>query len=244
MHLSRVAVNTTIWTFAFVLQCALVFVVFRRGVARRFPVFGSMLVFYPVRAALLFGLSGHIRSGVAGPLYEVLSFADVALQLAVAVELALRLIRGLGGWTRFRAVICFLLLGAASVFTWIVLVLAPSRISTGRLQIFAWFAMLVLFGAVLKDAKSANLRRISAGFASFSVMQLAALAGRTVAVLHRNGGRYVAWSYFPAVGYLAVVIFWIITLQNEAERVKWPVAKRGPDSPVRGTSATAEREPE
>jgi hypothetical protein len=221
MHPSRVATNTTIWTLAFVLQCALVYVVFRRGVARRFPVFATLLVFYPVRAALLFGLSGHIRSSVAGPLYEVLSFADVALQLAVAVELALHLIGGMGGWTRFRALLCILLAGAASAFTWIALVLAPSRISTGGLQIFAWFAMLVLFGAVLKGAKSAdgsaNLTRISAGFAAFSVMQLAALAGRTIAILHRNAGGYVAWSYVPAFGYLAVVIFWIIALQKEED---------------------------
>lgn len=217
MHSSRVATNTTIWTLALVLQCALVYVVFRRGVARRFPGFAALLVFYPVRAALLFGLSGHIRSSVAGPLYEIFSFADVALQLMVAAELVVYLVRGVGGWTRFRAVICFLLLGAASVFTWIVLVLAPSRISTGRLQIFAWFAMLVLFGAVLKGAKSANLTRISAGFAAFSVMQLTALAGRTVAMLHRDAGGYVAWSYVPAFGYLAIVIFWILALKKEQD---------------------------
>jgi hypothetical protein len=217
MHASRVATNTTIWTAAFVLQCALVYVVFRRSVARRFPVFTGLLVFYPVRAALLFGLSGHIRSSVAGSFYEVLSFADVALQLLVAVELAHHLIRGMGGWTPFRALVCFLLLGAAAVFTWLGLVVAPSRISTGRLQIFAWLAMLVLLGAVWKGTKSTNLRRISAGFAAFSVMQLSALAGRTAAILHRNAGEYVAWSYVPAFGYLAIVIFWIIGLRREED---------------------------
>jgi hypothetical protein len=219
MHPSRLATNTTIWTFGFVLQCVVVYVVFRRGIARRFPVFASLLVFHPIRAALSFGLSGHIGGDVASVLYEVLSFTDDALQLMVAVELALHLIRGMGGWTRFRALLCLLLLGAASVFTWITLVLVPNRISPDHLQLFAWFALLVLFGAVLKGSRSPNLTRISAGFSVFSLMQFSALAGRTVAFLHRNAGQYVAWSYVPAVGYLGIVIFWLITLRKESERI-------------------------
>jgi len=226
MHPSRVATNTTIWTLGFVLQCALVYVAFRRGVARRFPIFGSMLVFYPIRAALLFGLSRfglwpHLRSSLAASLYTVLSFADILLQLMVAVELALHLIRGIGGWTRLRALLCLLLLGAACVFTWITLFLLPSRIAANGLQIFAWFALL-LVGAVLKGSRSPNLTRISAGLAVFSLMQLSALAGRTAAFLHRNVGQYVAWSYLPAMGYLAIVVFWLVTLRKESERISAP----------------------
>ena len=228
MHPSRLATNTTIWTLGFVLQCALVFVAFRRGVARRFPIFGSMLVFYPIRAALLFGLSGfglwapHIHGGVAGSLYAALSFVDVLLQLMVAVELALHLIRGIGGWTGLRALLCFLPLAAACVFTWITHFLLPSRITANGLQIFAWFALLVLVGAVLKYSRYYNLTRISAGLAVLSLMQLSALAGRAVAFLHRNAGRYVAWSYVPALGYLAVVVFWLVTLRKESERIPAP----------------------
>jgi hypothetical protein len=219
MHPSRLATNTTFWTIAFVLQCVLVYVVFRRGVARRFPFFASLLVFHPFRAALLFGLSGHFRNSLAGSLNGVLSFTDVVLQLMVAVELALRLVRGMGGWTRFRALLCLLLLGAASVFTWITHLLVPNRVSIDHLQLFAWFVLLALFGAVWKDSRSPNLTRISAGLSVFSLMQFSALAGRTVAFLHRNAGQYVAWSYVPAVGYLAIVIFWLITLRKESERI-------------------------
>jgi len=219
MHPSRLATNTTIWTFGFVLQCVLVYVVFRRGIGRRFPVFASLLVFHPVRAALLFGLSGHIPGDIAGSLYEALSFLDDALQLMVAVELARHLICGIGGWTRFRARLCLLLLGAASVLTWVTLVLVPNRIFTDRLQLFAWFALLVLFGAVLKGSSSPNLTRISAGLSVFSLVQFSALAGRTVAFLNRNAGQYAAWSYVPAIGYLGIVTFWLITLRNEPERI-------------------------
>ncbi len=216
MHASRLATNTTIWTFALVLQCVLVYVIFRRGVGRRFPAFASLLVFHPVRAALLFGMSGHVRTSLAGPLYGAFSFIDDALQLMVAVEIALHLVRGIGGWTRFRVLLCLLLLGAASTLTWIMLVSVPNRISSDRLQLFVWFALLALFGAVLKGSRSPNLTRISAGLSVFSLMQFTALAGRTIAFLHRNAGQYVAWSYIPAVGYLAIVIFWLITLRKES----------------------------
>jgi hypothetical protein len=222
MHPSRLATNTTIWTFGFVLQCVLVYVVFRRGVARRFPVFASLLVFHPVRAALWFGLSGHIPGDVTGSLYEALSFLDDALQLMVAVEVTVHLIRGVGGWTRFRALLCLLLLGAALVFTWITLGLVPNRIFTDRSQLFAWFVLLALFGAVLKRSRSTNLTRISAGLSVFSLVQFSALAGRTVAFLHRNAGQYAAWSYVPAVGYLGIVIFWLVTLRKEPERILVP----------------------
>jgi hypothetical protein len=216
------AANTTILIVGFVLQCALVYAVFRRGVARGFPLFAALLVFQPVRSALLFGLSARIDSSLASSLYEVLDFIDVALQMTVAVELALRLIRGLGGWTRLRTLLCLVLLCAASVFTWGALALVPHRIFNGRLQLFAWFVLLTLFAAVLRGSRSPNLTRISLGFSVFSLMQFSALAGRTVAFLHRDQGQYLAWSYLPAIGYLAIVVFWLIALQRESEQIPIP----------------------
>jgi hypothetical protein len=197
-----------------------VYVVFRRGVARKFPFYALLLVFQPVRAALLFGISGHIDRSLASSLYGVSSFLDVVFQLMVAVELALHLIQGMGGWTRFRALLCLALLCATSVFTWVTLVLVPNRIFNDRLQLFAWFVLLAPFGVALIGSRSPNLTRISAGFSVFSLMQFSTLAGRTVAFLHREAGQYVAWSYVPAAGYLAIVFFWLITFKKESEQIR------------------------
>jgi hypothetical protein len=220
MNSLRLATNTTIWSVALVLQCALVYVILRRGVARRFPLFGLLLIFYPVRAALLFGLTGHIESGAANTLNGVLSFIDIALQLMVAVELVVHLVRGMGGWTRFRAVLCVLLLGAASIVAWLTPALVPKRLSVDPLQVFAWFVLLVLFGAVEKNSRYSDLIHISAGMGVFSLLHFTALVGRTVAFLHRNGGAYVAWSYVPAIGYMVIVVFWIVTLRKEPKRIR------------------------
>lgn len=212
--------NTAILALGFVLQCVLVYVVFRRGVARRFPIFASLLVFQPLRAALLFGLSGHIDKNLATSLYGLLSFIDLALQMVIAVELARHLISGMGGWTRSRALPCLVLLSAASVFTWITIAFVPNRVFNDRLQLFVWYVLLALFGAVLKASRSPNLTRISAGFSMFSLMQFSALAGRTLAFLHRDKGQYFAWFYVPAVGYLTIVVFWLVTLQKESEPIR------------------------
>ena len=193
--------------------------VFRRGVARRFPIF-ALLVFQPARAALLFGLSGHIDKGLASSLYEVSSFLDVALQLMVVAELGAaphpRHGRVDPGFAFFSASRWRALQPSSHGSAHVV----PNRIFNDRLQLFAWFVLLALFGVVLKGSRSANLTRISAGFAVFSLMQFSTLAGRTAPFLHRDAGQYVAWFYLPAVGYLAIVVFWLIALQNESEQIR------------------------
>ena len=47
---------------ALALQCALLALVFVRGVARRLPGFTVLLGFYPLRAVVLFVLFGHLAT--------------------------------------------------------------------------------------------------------------------------------------------------------------------------------------
>ena len=75
--------------------------------------------------------------------------------------------------------------------------------------------MIAPFAVALKYARSVNPTRIAAGFAAFSLIQLAASFGRAHAFLKHDAGWYLGWSYAPGVGYLAVVIFWLISLRTE-----------------------------
>jgi len=223
VHPSHLTINTAIWALALVLQCALVFRVFLKGIARGFPGFASLIVFYPVRATLLFALSGHVESSFYNSLYDALSWTEIPLQIFVAIELALCLIRNMGGWKGRRGLLLLMVPCAACGLTSITLRALPARMPTDRWLILASFVMLALFAAIIKGSRSPNLSRISAGFAVFSVLQLLVLAGRTRAFLIRDAGGYIAWSYVPAGGYLAVVIFWLIALQREPGRI--PVKK-------------------
>jgi hypothetical protein len=226
---SRLAINRALWAMGLALQCALVVVVFRRRIARRFPCFTALICFYPLRAGLLFALASRVDADVYNPLFSALAFAEIFLQVAVAVELLWRVNRetdareasaqetivGRPKSARRGGLALLILLGVAGSLTWLVLKFTPARAPVDRVQVFLWFVMIAVFVAALKNARSANPVRIAAGFAAFSLIQLAASFGRAHAFLKHNAGWYLGWSYAPAVGYLAVVTFWLISLRKE-----------------------------
>jgi hypothetical protein len=108
-----------------------------------------------------------------------------------------------------------IIMAVAGVCTWLVFTFSTLHGAVDRVQLFAWFAMIALFAIVLRKARSANPARIAAGFAAFSLIQLAAAFGRIHAFAKHDAGWYLGWSYIPAVGYLAVVIFWLVSLRKD-----------------------------
>jgi hypothetical protein len=221
---SRLAVNRALWATGLLLQCALAVAVFRRGIARRFPCFAALICFYPLRAGSLFLLASRVDADVYDPLFSALAFIEILLQAAVAIELMWRIRQGMGTERRTSTLVGWLglliLLGVAAGLTWLVLKFTPVRAPVDRVQVFVWFSMIALFGVALKYARSANPVRIPAGFAAFSLIQLAASFGRANAYLKHDASWYLGWSYTPAVGYLAVVIFWLTFLRKEQRRAR------------------------
>lgn len=211
----RLAVNTSIWAVGVALECLLAFSVFFKRIARRFPAFATLLVFFPLRAALLFALHGRIDSELYDSIYRVLSVVEYPLQLFLAVEIGYRLMREAGGWTGWRRFVPAAILAVAGVLAWGAVTIVSGKTRADPVEVFVWFVMVGLFAAVVEGSRSRNLFRISAGFAAFSILQLLVLAGRTQAFLGRDAGLYSAWSYVPAVGYLAVVVYWLIVLRRE-----------------------------
>jgi hypothetical protein len=214
--LSRAMINRALWAVGLVLQCALVFAVFRRGIAGRFHGFTVLILFYPLRAALLFVLAGRIDSAAYNSLFDTLALIEIPLLVFVALELLMRLVRDAGGWTLRRAVLLLILFAAACGLTWAAHSIVAEKQLADRVQVLMNFVMLALFAGVWRGSRSRNLTWISAGFAVFAMVQLAALAGRAYAMSKQNAGAYAGWSYVPACGYLAVVIFWLVSLARES----------------------------
>ena len=216
---SRLTINRTLWATGLTLQCALAIVVFRRGIASRFPCFAALICFYPLRAGLLFVLASRVDADVYNPLFNTLAFTEILLQAAIAVELIWRINQEMGVESRSstgrRWVVLLIFLGLAGALTWLVLRFTPARAPVDRVQVFVWFLMIAPFAVALRYARSVNPMRIAAGFAAFSLIQLAATFGRAHAFLKHDAGWYLGWSYAPGVGYLAVVIFWLISLRQE-----------------------------
>jgi hypothetical protein len=213
---SRAVLNRGIWGVGLVLQAALVFVVFRRGVARRFPGFTALITLYPVRAALLFALAGRIEADDYDTMGRVLGVLELVLQAWVVVEIVLRLVRAAGGWTRQRGLAAVALIAIGLGLTAITFHMLSAEQPADRMQILAGFLMIGLFFIALKVAGSRNLVLLPAGFAAFAVFQLASLAGCVFATAHQNTDAYLVWSYLPGCGYLAVVGFWLISLKRES----------------------------
>jgi hypothetical protein len=207
LHPSRPAVNAAIWALGIALQSALVFVVFRKGVVRSIPGFALIALFYPLRSALLYALSGRIESDDYNVLYNALSLAEAPLQAILTVELLFKRMRETGGFTARRAPLALLMLCAPFGLTAITMDALPSQAGA----------------AICKGSRSANAVRIAGGFAFFALLELAGLAGRAHALLFRDTPAFLAWSYVPGIGYLGIVCFWILTLRRES-----PVAGEGP----------------
>jgi hypothetical protein len=217
LHPSRSALNTAMWALGLVLQTILAWLVFRRRMARSFPGFALLVVFYPLRSAVLFALSGRIESDDYSTLFNALALAEAPLQAFVAIELLLRRLRETGGWTARRLPLALLILCVPFALTALTADALPSQVGAAdRVPIFMGFVMLVVFAAICKGSRSANAVRIAGGFACFALFELAGLAGRAHAALYRDTPAFLAWSYVPGAGYLAIVLFWIATLRREA----------------------------
>jgi hypothetical protein len=179
-----------------------------------------LIVFYPLRAILLFVLSGHAAADTSAGWSDLLSIAEILLELWLVVELAFRLTRERGARTRTwsgAAIIVAALAGA-----WVTLTAAPGRVPVDRTQVFFWWAMLALgVSAVFlppPHKRSTNLVQLCGGFAIFSLCQLMALAGRAHAFAERSRQEYVGWSYVPAAAYIIVVMYWLVFLGKEPAR--------------------------
>jgi len=198
------------------LQVLLVVVLFRRGVARRFPIFTLLVIFYVLRSVALFALFDYLARSAYSRLYDFLSFADLCLQILLAGEIALNMLRKNRGWTLHRmakvAFFATLALGAAGGVA--ALLPTPGSVPVDRGAAFAAVLMVLLFlWAVLARVDRAP-RRIAEGFAVYGIVSVLAGIARSYAALHRNAGAYAASSYAPAGIYMAVVIYWLFTLEH------------------------------
>ena len=211
----QIAINNSLWTLSLILQIALVIAIFARHIARRVPCFTALLIFYPLRALLLFILFDHLTPANYATFYATLSYIDLVLQSIVAIEIALHLIREQGGITPIRTTLLFLLLASAAGATLLVLAQLPAHapIPPDRVQTFLSFLMLALFVWTIITSRSAILRPITLGLALYASVSLFAQTGRIIAALHRDAEAYARWSYISAATYLIVVCLWFLTLK-------------------------------
>lgn len=220
--MTRVAINDSIWALGLVLQCALVSMMFARGIARRLPVFTVLIVFYPLRSLVRFTVYSHFAAGTYSSIYAVVSLLDIVLQLAVATEIGVHLLRACwGSMRRMVAGGIFVLIPClAWGATLLVCNMLPPEvpIPPDRLQMFASFTMIALCVWAHLRPIAHLLRRVATGFAIYGAFDIAGTAGRTMAAVHRDVRAYTEWAYLLSAVYLGVVVYWMIVLRRRHVR--------------------------
>lgn len=211
-------ISLILWSVGLVLQMLLLALLFRRGLARRFPVMTGLLGFYVARSLLLYALSHFAAQDTCQAWYDAFSLADIALQIALAAEIAAAALRERGPWIGRRlafailiAVTVLAVAGTASAFLPVRGVVPVDRGSAFAsfllAGVFVWIAALHVRGPAFL---------IGLGFAVYGVVAVAGAIERHQAAIHRNGSAFLAGAYISSGVYLAVVLFWILTLKPAA----------------------------
>lgn len=220
IFISQSTLNTLVWTISVALELALFIALFSRSIARRHPIFTALIGFYLARSVLLYVIFHHIPLATYRALYDNLQLVDLALQAAVAIEIATHLMRdgtaSAGKRLTLRSGLTpAALLALAILCTVLAATLLPvhAPIPADRAQLFFSFLMVLLF--VWSRSTAATLTsNIAAGFALYSIVSLSASFGRTYAALHENATAYALWSYALATIYLVVVLYWLLSLKQ------------------------------
>lgn len=213
--------NVCLWAAGLALQLLLVAALFARGVAKRFPVFTTLILFYVARSVFLFTLFGHVAQSTYSGLYDLLSWIDLSLQILLAVEIGASILRhsgGQGSSSRRTTAIGTILVFTALMIAGVVAALLPSpgRIPVDRGAAFAAVLMLFLMTWAVAIRLPGPSRRIVEGFAVYGASAVAIGLERSYAALYRNAAAYTAGSYSQACVYIIVVAYWLFTLKLQA----------------------------
>ena len=219
--MTRVAINNAIWTVSLLLQGSLIALLFVRRVAWRIPSFTLLLIFYVLRSLALYFFSSHLAPSAYVATYNVLAIADLFFQLAVAIELELRLFPlpsgGLPSQTLRRLALLLTLPVLAFGATLLLSASVPANapIPADRLQMFDAIFLVAIGVFAIARTSSRYLQRVINGLAIYGVVAVACSIGRTLAAVHRDAKSYIFWSYTVSIVWLLVVLFWIFVLKPD-----------------------------
>jgi hypothetical protein len=207
--------NHLIWAAGLIGHLVLLFVLFRRKLAGRFPWFTLLIVFYLVRSIGLVAALHVMGRPASSPATMVIDFADIVLQFAVLAELTSIGLRPLG---RNRRITLPLLLLSSGVV--IVLKLTPPGHTTLSLVLVLchfllsvlmveWAIVLALLLRPMRMSWFSDVAVITLGFGIYSAVLL---AGGGYFTTGREMRDYVFFSFFRVVVYLVVVVGWAVGL--------------------------------
>jgi hypothetical protein len=230
------SLDRLLWALALTGHCVLLAVLILRHRVRPFPIFTTLIAANIVRSIVLYFT---LRFGSVGNYfytYWTLAIGDVALQLAVAYELATHVFQPLGAWApdvrrSFLAVIVVSVLIALGL-TW--LATPPTRTWQATIVIRGNFFASALMGEIFVGMVAlsvtlglpwrTHVARLAQGFGVFSIFGIFTDAAHNHFGYGRGADYYKLLSHLEIELYLIVVLYWIVTLA-----MKEPEPRRMPE---------------
>lgn len=196
---------------AVLLHALLLTLLFLRRAAARLPLFTALIAFYLLRSVLLYALFGRVDDDAYGVWYAALNLLDVVLQICVVWELFRKTRQTAEDGRVVERVALFavlVLVSAASGWAISLAVPASPHLPLDRAVLFTGVLMLLTSLTAMSKGRAALPRGILLGFGAFGLFNTIGQIGRTLAAYRHSSRWYVRWSWFEAVGYLVVVLFW------------------------------------
>ncbi len=217
-------VDRLLWAFSLLGHCSLLAVLLVRRRASSFPAFTSLIALNILRTIVLFLISGHFSSNTYFYTYWTLAFVDMALQLAIAYELATHVFRPLGVWApdlrRSFSITLAISVFVAAALAWLAAPLTRTvrQAVVTRGDLFATVLMGELFVAMLVLSVTIGLpwrthvASLAQGFGTYAIVGLIAVAAHTQFASGSTNGTFKLLSHAQMFLYLSCLAYWIVTL--------------------------------
>jgi hypothetical protein len=211
--------NFCLWSAGLLLQAILLIRLVRLRLLLRMPVFTLLIAFYVARSLTLYLV--HLDAMAYNHLKEILSLADLILQIALAIEIMVYALGAGRPTTRRRRlrVTSGLAGGAALAAVFALAVPERGRIPFDRGIVFTTLLMLfVLLWMILARIKGPH-RRVAEGFTLYGIVAILAGVARNFAVLRRSQTLLLGASYTQSGIYLLIVLYWILTIRAAGRKL-------------------------
>ena len=222
MHLT--GLDSFFWAASFLGHLMLLFVLWKRHRAKRFPFFTTLIATNIVRTIALYVVMHNGTKDNYFYTYWSLTVLDTILQLCIAYEMASHVFRPMGVWAPDVRKSFFWLLGVSVVLacglSWLASPPTQSVVKAFviRANFFtaAWmsefFVGMMVLSSRVKRPWNTHAAAIAKGFGVYMMLGVIIESGQAYFGVGQSTQAYTALSHFRIAVYLGCVGYWIVAL--------------------------------
>jgi hypothetical protein len=216
------------WGASFLGHLVLLFVLWKRHRAKRFPFFTTLISISIVRTIALYVVMRYGTKVSYFYTYWLLAVLDTILQLCIAYEMAAHVFRPMGVWASDVRKSFFWLLSLSVVLagglSWLASPPTESAVKSLVIKVnffaAAWmselFVGMMVLSSRVKRPWNTHAAAISKGFGVYMMLGVIIESGQAYFGVLQSTQTYTALSHLRIAVYLGCVLYWIVTLRRDA----------------------------